>query len=301
VTLCVVEGGEADDSTLPIFCRRAFGALHPAEGAFHLQLIDEAGGPARGACGFAPDAAGVWRSPLRGSFGGLGLGEGVEGEALLAAAERRLAGRAEVVLPPLAYAPEAVARELNLFLRRGWTIARHELTQSIPIRGEDFAAVVRKEKRRKLNLCRREGVAARRLGPDRLEAAYQAIAEGRAKKGRPLSMAWPEVARMAAAFPDDVLTFGAERAGALLAAAICVRIDARVLYAFYYGDRPGDEALNPVLPLLGAVWEHWRGVGGALLDLGASTIEGVPNENLLGFKRSLGAELSLKFWLAKDF
>ena len=106
---------------------------------------------------------------------------------------------------------------------------------------------------------------------------------------------------MAEALPDDVLAFGAEREGALLSAAICIRIDARVLYAFYYGDRPGHEALTPALPVLAAAWEHWRGAGGALLDLGASTIDGVPNENLLAFKRSLGAELSLKFWLAKRF
>lgn len=299
MSLAVVEGGEADDAALPIFCRRAFAALHAAPRAFRLQLVDEAG-MARAACAFAFDGE-TWKSPLRGSFGGLGLREGVEGEALLEAAERRLTGPAQVVLPPLAYAPEATPRELNLFLRRGWAVARHELTQAIAVRADEFIAVVRKEKRRKLNLCRREGVAARRLAPGELEAAYRVMAEGRARKGYPLSMAWPDVARMAAAFPEDVLGFGAEREGELLAAAICVRVDARVLYAFYYGDRPGHEALNPILPVLAAVWEHWREAGGALLDLGASTIDGSPNENLLAFKRSLGAELSLKFWLTKRF
>ena len=300
MSVVVVEAGEADDSALPIFCRRAFAALHPASGAFRLQLVDETAA-AVASCHFAPDGAGGWRSPLRGSFGGLALRAGVEGEALLAAVERRLGGPAEVVLPPLAYAPEAVPRELNLFLRRGWTVARHELTQAIPIRGDAFAALVRKEKRRRLNLCRREGVTARRLAPAELQAAHAVMAENRAKRGYSLSMAWPELARMAQAFPEDVLGFGAERDGELLAAAICVRIDARVLYAFYYGDRPGCEALTPVLPVLAAAWEHWRAAGGVLLDLGASTIDGVPNENLLAFKRSLGAELSLKFWLGKQF
>jgi hypothetical protein len=294
----VIAEGEADDSALPIFCRRAYGELHRAAGAFRLQLVEEAGGPALAAVSFVPEE-GIWKSPLRGSFGGLGLAEGVDGEALLEAAERRLSGAARVVLPPLAYAPEAVPRELNLFLRRGWAIVRHELTQAIPVAGDEFASLVRKEKRRRLNLCRREGVAARRLAPRELEAAYGVMVENRARKGYPLSMAWPEVARMAAAFPDDVLAFGAERDGALLAATICVRIDARVLYAFYYGDRPGHEALNPVLPVLAAAWEHWRSAGGALLDLGASTIDGVPNERLLAFKRSLGAELSLKVWLER--
>lgn len=295
----IIADGEADDAALPVFCRRAFASLHPAARAFRLQLVDEAG-RARAACAFGHDGE-AWRSPLRGSFGGLALPEGVDGEPLLAESERRLAGPAEVVLPPLAYAPEAVARELNLFLRRGWTVARHELTQAIPVGPGEFAGVVRKEKRRKLNLCRREGVAARRLAPSELEAAYAVLVEGRAKKGYPLSMSWPEVARMAAAFPEDVLAFGAEREGALLASAICVRIDARVLYAFYYGDRPGFEALNPALPVLEAAWTHWRDEGGGLLDLGASTIGGVPNDSLLAFKRSLGAELSLKFWLARRF
>lgn len=301
MSLRVVAEGEADDSGLPIFCRRAFHALHRTSGAFHLQLVDEARGYAAAACSFAPDADGVWRSPLRGSFGGLALAEDVDGAPLLEEAERRLSGDARVVLPPLAYAPEALARELNLFLRRGWTICRHELTQGIPLGADEFAGVVRKEKRRKLNLCRREGVVARQLAPTELEQAYAVMAESRARRGYPLSMTWPEMARMAEAFPNDVLGFGAERDGGLIAAAICVRIDAAVLYAFYYGDRPGHEALNPVLPVLAAAYEHWRARGGRLLDLGASTIDGAPNESLLAFKRSLGADLSLKFWLAKRF
>jgi len=303
VSLAVVEGDAAPDERLPIFCRAAFARLHPAATDFSLQLVDDAAGEAVAACRFARDEGGVWRSPLRGSFGGLGLTEaGVGGgTALLAEAERRLSGEARVVLAPLAYSPEAGPRELNLFLGRGWSVARHELTQAIPIGAAEFAAVVRKEKRRKLNLCRREGVAARRLAAHELQAAYGVMAEGRIKRGLPLSMAWPDLARMCAALPEDVLGFGAERDGRLIAAAICIRVDARVLYAFYYGDRPGHDALNPVLPVLDAAYEHWRAAGGALLDLGASTLDGVPNDSLLAFKRSLGAELSVKFWLAKRF
>lgn len=303
MSLAVVEGGAGPDGRLPIFCRAAFARLHPAAADVSLQLVDEASGDAVAACRFARDAAGVWRSPLRGSFGGLGLTEeGIEGgAALLAEAERRLAGEAQVVLAPLGYAPEAGPRELNLFLGRGWSVVRHELTQAIAVEPREFVAAVRKEKRRKLNLCRREGVVARRLADGELQAAYDVMAEGRAKRGLPLSMAWPDLARMCEAFPDDVLGFGAERDGHLIAAAICIRIDARVLYAFYYGDRPGHEALNPALPVLEAAYEHWRAAGGGLLDLGASSIDGVASESLLAFKRSLGAGLSVKFWLAKRF
>ena len=73
MSLAVVEGSSAPDGRLPIFCRAAFARLHPAAADFCLQLIDDGSGEAVAGCRFARDDAGVWRSPLRGSFGGLGL------------------------------------------------------------------------------------------------------------------------------------------------------------------------------------------------------------------------------------
>ena len=112
-------------------------------------------------------------------------------------------------------------------------------------------------------------------------------------------MSWTDVQSMLTAFPTRLHLFGAEQDGQLVAAAICVAVSSRVLYVYAWGEIEGAEALSPVSVLADELSNFARVNGFELLDLGTSSVEGIVNPGLLAFKRSLGADDSLKLWLTK--
>jgi hypothetical protein len=67
-------------------------------------------------------------------------------------------------------------------------------------------------------MAREAGLEASRI--------YDIIAENRRNMGYPMTMAWPQVEALAAAFPDRVRFFGVIRGGTILAGAICLRVTA---------------------------------------------------------------------------
>ena len=245
-------------------------------------------------------------SPGRGPHGGFDVAPDAtpdEHEALIDAAEHMLrqAGikTAEVVQPPMCHAPQQAAQALVRLSRRGWIVTRQELNQAIPVDGHSFARHATYASRKRLAKTARLGIHAVRLPPARYQAAYDTIQDNRRKKGRVLSMAWADVAAMAAAFPTQMHVFAAECGADMLAAAICVAANPRVLYVYAWGERAGAEAASPVTTLAACIHAYAAAHGFSLLDLGTSSVDGVVDPGLHAFKRSLGATDSLKLSFRK--
>ena len=249
----------------------------------------------------------VFASPVRAPYGGFDLQEAAtaaEREVFIHAAETKLrkagAQAIELAPPPLCHAPASGARALATLCRRGYVVTRQELNQSITIDGRPFSAIGAYATRKRLQKAARLGVSAHRLGAADHQAAHAAIVDNRRKKGRVMSMSWPDLAAMIAAFPDRMHLFGATQCGAMIAAAICVAVNPRILYVHAWGERAGAEAASPVATLAQCIHGFATEQAFELLDLGASSAQGVIDPGLHAFKRSLGAEPSLKLWLRKD-
>ena len=279
-----------------LFNLPGYAALHGAPIALHWP------GAAFHAFGLGQ---GRYASPGRGPYGGFDADPALEAagfDDFVDAAEATLrdagAGRLDVALPALGLAPHHPARLVAL-CRRGYRVVRQELNQAIPVAAPNFADQANRGTRRRLSRAAAMGVTARLLAEDEHRAAYDAIAENRAKKARPMSMSWDDVAAMRDAFPDRVHLFGAERRGEMLAGAIAMRANARTLYVHAWGERLGAEALSPVAGLAECAYGFAAARGIALLDLGTSSVGGVTDAGLVAFKRGLGAAASPKLWMAR--
>ena len=248
---------------------------------------------------------GTIRSPGRAPYGGFDVADGLDDEAFAAfvqtvetQARTEGATTLEVGLPPLCYAAHHV-RRLPVLCRLGYRVIRQELNQALPLTVPNFAVQASYAARKTLNKARRLGIAIRRLDPPDHPAAYAVILGNRRKKGRALSMRYEDVAAMVDAVPDRMHVFGAEQEGRLLAAAITVAVNRRVLYVYAWGEGPGDERPSPVTCLAAHLHAYARTNGFALLDLGTSSVQGIVDPGLAAFKRSLGASSSLKLWLGR--
>jgi hypothetical protein len=297
------------DDAPDLFNRAAFHRLHRHRftgAAAYLQWRPPGTERIRGTFHALETAPGLFTSPGRGSYGGFDVDDGLtcaEIGRFVALAEDHLrergARRLDVVLPPFCYAPERAALVFSTLAGLGYVVERHELNQSVALQHAELASKGTYANRKRLNKAVREGVAAGLLKPAEYRAAYDVLAESRRKKNYTLSMSWADVAEMVAAFPTDLRLFGAWHGGAMVAAAICVVVNPRLLYVYAWGEVPGIERLSPVTAIADAIYRHARAQGFRRLDLGTSSVQGVVNPGLFAFKKSLGAAPSIKLFLSK--
>jgi len=132
-----------------------------------------------------------------------------------------------------------------------------------------------------------------------LPQVYSTLAQNRESKGHTMSMTLAQLYEMANKLPDSLELFACKTNDVIVASAICVRLDPKKLYIFYWGDLPGQSQFSPVVPLAAYIYSHCQTQGISLLDAGTSTIDPEPNHGLLQFKRGLGFSESLKLNLEK--
>lgn len=290
-----------------IFLQPRFHSLHrPAgRGGGYYFSYESVHAVAEGVAHFHRSGSGEYCSPLRGSFGGFWGSDRLAVEdyehfvsAALAYLSDQGAERVTITLPPLSYAPDATALQYAVLSRLGLKVARWELTQHLTVSERPFRQCVHKEKRRRLNMAERDDVSAALMPVDRQEDVYQLLSSARAVSDIPLSMSWESLKQMSETFPSDVLFVGANATGGLVGGAIAIRVSSRVAYALYYGNHTTWKDRLPALKALEFLYDWCRDRGISVLDLGASSIEGNIDMGILQFKQSLGASVSLKFWLA---
>ena len=73
-----------------------------------------------------------------------------------------------------------------------------------------------------------------------------------------------------------------------------------MLYVFYWGEHPSVRHRSPVLLLAEALYEYARELGAKVLDIGTATVDSVPNQGLMDFKRQIGCQASLKVEFVRD-
>lgn len=290
-----------------LFHLPAFHAMHREQRpGGYFELSDER--KVRASIHFTALADGRWRSPARGTFGGLWADQEVglaELQAFLVEVDARLraagAQRVEVLPMPQAHDPIGFARSVYLFRALGYGIESCDLNHSLQVDERPLPERMSYGNRKRLNKCLREGLVAQELAASELFQAYDALAANRQSKGYQLSMTLPQVQEMAERFSDRIVLFGVPTDGMLAAAALCLRLSSNLLYVFYWGDRPGFTTQSPVVALAECIYRFCQTNGIRLLDVGTSTLDRVPNHGLIQFKGGLGFSESLKLRLAKTF
>lgn len=290
-----------------IFNTPAFFRLHAGNEAHYFQLCEQKNGAVLASTHFTATTPEVYRSPARGTFGGISAASDLSIEqieiftsAIEAVLSDGRAPRLEIVMPPVSHGPSLFAKCFNVLSRHGFSIEGQELNYDIEVNATPLAERMDYGNRKRLNKCLRDGFATTRLGPEHHEAAYRLIAENRRRKGYPITMDFAAIKTMVDVFGDRMRFFGVTRGGTLVAASICIAVSERVMSVFYWGDSEGVQDYSPVVLLAADIYAHCQQAGFSLLDTGIATEAGAPNHGLIRFKRSLGFRESLKLVLAKD-
>ena len=238
---------------------------------------------------------GTSHSPLRGTFAGPSSGSLKDLERVVDMAID-LRGQFHFKLAPAGHDEAHFAQAVNVLLRKGFKITRHDLNYEARIAGA-ACLELRMDRGQVKHLH-----AAERLGWHVEPCAfngqvYDVIADNRKRKGRSLSMSYDAVKAMADTFPEDVICFCIPRK-AYLATAICLRLSPDILYVYAWGDMEGAEH-SPCVLLACGIYDWCAMNGVKLMDIGTATEDGVPNEGLIAFKTRLGFSPSLKVTMSR--
>jgi hypothetical protein len=298
----------ADWPGLPVFYQSSFFRIH-AQGrrGFYFSLIKRKSNRMLGAGHFIEDGLGVFKSPFRGSYGGVFFVSDVSLEKIdktYASIESFLieqgARRIVITLAPFVYSSQLNSVTYNSLVRRSYGVCRHELNYSISIDSRNFSERIDYGNRKKIAKGIREGLIARALESTEFEAAYNIIAANRSKNGFQISLDWSSLAEMIFKMPDVVLCFGVFEADQMIASSVCMCLSPSILYVFYWGERPGVESMSPVSLIADMLYKYCQEQRISILDLGTSTVHGVPSYGLIRYKKNLGSEESLKLTFMKD-
>ena len=129
---------------------------------------------------------------------------------------------------------------------------------------------------------------------------YRILAANREAKGRSLALG-PDYVRAARdAFPGWIRMAVLEHAGSPCAAALTYRVLPGRELVVYWGDAGHDLPRSPMNVLAHLLVERALAEGVRSLDIGPSSIAGVPDQGLIQFKRSVGARESLRLDLVRE-
>jgi len=193
--------------------------------------------------------------------------------------------------------PECYADSHSLhevFINSGFEVINNEVNQHLQVRETEFSQLIRKNEKKKLNQCIKQGYPFKKLSIDELDDIYQLVTETRVRKGFPVSMDFAGLYQTVKSMPDKYLLFGLFDQHDLIAASVSIRISKNILYNFYHADEFSYRSTSPLVMLVQEIYKYCQQNGIKILDLGISSDQGQKNEGLFIFKENLGCVTSNK-------
>lgn len=280
-------------SALTVFSTAAFSQLnaHKVEEVAYLAFDDDSGRRRLGLiAGRRED--GSWRCPFSAPFGEVtpaakaSLDKGVE---MTDALKRWLGGASMIfTLPPEFMLPANYGNLAGPLLNASRKITynyNYHYDLSLYPR---FAENLERNARKNFNRAAGAGFV---FGPCDIDRAYEVIRQNRSRHGYYLAMTLEQVKATASVVDIDcfVLSLG----GADVAAAIVYTVAPGIAHVVYWGDVDGFGELRPMNILPYHLFGHYASLGYRVVNIGPSSIDGVPSLGLCAFKQSLGCALTL--------
>lgn len=199
---------------------------------------------------------------------------------------------------PDSFEPESSPLLNTFLLNQGFSVVNSEVQTALKTE-VDFSSGLSAWEKRRLRQAKEAGLVFKRLESKQLKSVYEFILGCRVERDYILSIDWSTLKRTVDAFPDRFILFGVMHKDEFAAASISINVGNRILSNFHSAHPRKFDRLSPVVMLLNGIFDfccenHFR-----LLDLGTSSLEGLPNFKLLDFKLGLGAQPTMKLTFKK--
>ena len=290
-----------------IFNTEGYFRLHQCGRDLFFSQVSGPQGEVHAVVHFSEIEPGIFRSPARGTYGGIDLKTTAYTPLIRfldeVEAHLRESGARTMTLStaPFAHDPQKSAWLFQNLSERNYVVELSQLSYSVPIDDVDLVHKMKHNNRKRLRKCAREGFVFSERGDAGAKDVYDVIARNRAHRGYPISMSFAEIERMMETFPGALTFYAVHHGDEMVASAVCVRLNERVIYTLYWGDVPGYGRYSPVAFLAAGVYAFAREKGFTLMDTGTvPSIRSGPAAGLIKFKENLGCKATLKLTYSKE-
>lgn len=196
-------------------------------------------------------------------------------------------------LPPLFYEASHVSKMQNALLGCGFVLSAFDLNFEyfLTNHGPDYLNCIDRCARKNCRKAEKEGLTFEKTGD--FAAVYETIRINRMERGFPLKMSLEEVKATSLVIPTDLFMVKTP-AGEIASAAVTQRMDSKIVRVVYWGNPSTFEQLRPVNFLAWKLFDYYKKENFEIIDIGISTVDGVPNHGLCAFKESIGCSCSPK-------
>ncbi len=253
---------------------------------------------------FYEDAPGFFLSPIRGTFGSVSLNENLDFLILdnfLTVLVRYLisngARELRIKCAPSSHDNVLFSKLFSILTRNNFITECIDVNYDLLINDRNFIDIIDYGNIKRMRKMLKCGFVAEKVCNASLCQVHRVIAENRTRLGVVVSMSEDQLRNMIDIFPSRVHLFAVYRdiqRTEILASAVCIAITDSILYVLYWGDVADMGSFSPVVLLAKTIYEYCQENGFELLDVGISTLKGIPNFGLVKFKQNLGFVESLK-------
>ena len=128
-----------------------------------------------------------------------------------------------------------------------------------------------------------------------VKSAYEVIRLNREEHGYNLRMSLGDVMSTINVVPADFFLLSYN--GVDVASAMVYRLAPKICQVIYWGNIGAYSNLRPMNVLAYRLFEYYSKLDIDIIDIGPSSIDGVPDYGLLEFKESIGCSVCSKYWL----
>lgn len=189
----------------------------------------------------------------------------------------------KLALPPDIYHHSFNTKMSNALLRNGFSTELPEITNWVDLKqfkGEFSCRNARQNYDKSLQYNLTFQVVQ---DIDEKEMAYQIVNKNRVKFGRSICMTFNDLLRVSKLWPVDFFHVRNNK-GDIVAAAIFYRGHEKIVQGIFWGDTDHGRCFRAMDFLSFKLWNYYKDLNYCSIDLGTSSISGLPNEGLIRFK-----------------
>jgi len=249
------------------------------------------------------ESADLLKSPFSAPFGGFSShGGNVTVENVSEACEtlKNYAGNLglgiRITLPPVFYNHDFVSKQIYSLLNSGFKIAYSDINYHFDLSADIEKRMWRNGRKNTASSLRTPWDFHKAANDEEKLEAYEVIKTNRQLKGYPLKMSFQEVMNTTQIIDADFFCLRFQ--GKSVASAQVFRVTDEIVQVIYWGDDGEHSDMRPMNALAHYVTNYYKAISDvSYIDLGPSSLEGIPNNGLCNFKESIGCSASNKLTL----
>lgn len=255
-----------------------------------------------------------WLSPFSAPFGGFACKVDVSIDEIDRAVcelkdfAREHNAKLHIAFAPVFYDQTYLSKCVSAMFRAGYKLAYADMNFAFNLR-YDYEDLLKKRMARR-NLKTALSLPYEFRKEETLEGkaiAYDVIRQNRESKNYDLKMTFDALQQTSNLVDIDFFTLylagsadSSDSADAVgiqkpIASAVVYRVNEKIAQVIYWGDIPNDGKNRPMNMIACKTFEFYKQAGFEFLDVGPSSIDGVPNTGLCAFKETVGCFADLKY------